>query len=175
MGFYYIPQADLKILDSSYAPVSASWDARLPVCATMAALSVAYFKFLTQPNIHLHGDIIVIMASMAHCGAFLLITLWLIIVRAHIHTSRMSVVFILTAESQVVIGSCEVSHVSISRAHLKLQTPTVLLYALQSWTSAITFLECSSLICTRGIKVWVNLYNALRMLLLEPWNPIDAG
>lgn len=39
---------------------------RLPVCATMAALSVAYFKSLTQPNIHLHGDIIVIMASMPH-------------------------------------------------------------------------------------------------------------
>lgn len=29
MGSYYISQADLKILDSSYAPVSASWDAAI--------------------------------------------------------------------------------------------------------------------------------------------------
>lgn len=66
MGSYYISQADLK----SWAPAMLQFQPpemlRLPVCATMAALSVAYFKSLTQPNIHLHGDIIVIMASMPH-------------------------------------------------------------------------------------------------------------
>lgn len=103
------------------------------------------------------------------CGAHLLITLWLIIVRAHPQISRKSVVFILTAESEVVIGSHKASRVSISRAHLRLQTPAVLLLPLQSWTATITFLRCSFLICIRKIKVWVNLYNTLRMFLLKHW------
>lgn len=65
-GIITFPRLTSKSWTPAMFPFQPLEMLRLPVCATMAALSVAYFKSLMQPNIHLHEDILVIMASMAH-------------------------------------------------------------------------------------------------------------